>query len=498
MGKKTQNLPMTEDERELLESWIRAKTAPQRVVFRAQICLFAADGLPATEIAERLKTSRPTVLLWRKRFQEQGPEGLTKDAPRGPSSRKLDPEVREAIVQATLNSTPLDAPHWTTRTLAKALGVSNATVARIWKTLGAASRKKRSGKRQKDKPSESRFVEIAGVYLNPPVRAFALRLKRGSFQGSFGCSFSPSPLGERKLTQLRDSEIGCDSCLSESLKLLNSVVTGHSDLDGATAGLWSFVQELESNTSDGSELHLFLEDADSVRHLADNELGALPNICVQIVPREYFSGHGIQELLDGPAEDRRDSSAAGVPDLVAAVDAYIRGRNGLGPFLWFKRPTALEGPELCKVILETLRHLTELSASMAWQYFNRPHLTLNKEEAMNWKPKLESWFAAAAFAEEGEHKTALEIAEISIPETREAVSILPSFSTAFAAAAFAEENCHEYAAEILTGVARKASFLETVGLRHAKVFYGIADYQESFVEAIGLAGVRLKYLTVTM
>ncbi|AFM27076.1 helix-turn-helix domain-containing protein [Desulfomonile tiedjei] len=494
MGKKTQNLPMTADERELLESWIRAKTTPQRVVFRAQICLFAADGLPATEIADRMKTSRPTVLLWRKRFQEQGPEGLTKDAPRGPSSRKLDPEVREAIVQATLNSTPLDAPHWTTRTLAKALGVSNATVARIWKTLGAASRKKRGGKRQKEKPSESRFVEIAGVYLNPPVRAFALKLERGSFQKSFGCSFSP----EKKSTQLRDSAIGCDSCLSESLKLLNSVVTGHSDLDAATAGLWSFVHQLESNISDGGELHLFLEDADSVKYLVDNGLGALPNICVQIVPRGYLSGHDIQELLDGTAGNKRDSSAAGVSDLVAAVDAYIREQNGSGPFLWSKKPNILEGPELCKVILETLRHLTELSASMAWQYFNRPHFALNKEEAMNWKPKLESWFAAAAFAEEGEHKTALQIAETPIPETREAVSILPSLSTAFAAAAFAEENCHEYAAEILAGVARKASFLETVGLQHAKVFYGIAHYQESFVEAVGLSGVRLKYLTVTM
>jgi transposase len=497
MGKKTQNLPMTVDERELLESWIRAKTTPQRVVFRAQICLFAAEGLPATEIADRMKTSRPTVLLWRKRFQEQGPEGLTKDAPRGPSSRKLDPEIREAIVQATLNSTPTDAPHWTTRTLAKALGVSNATVARIWKTLGAASRKKRTGKRQKDKPSESRFVEIAGVYLNPPVRAFALKLERGSFQKSAGCSFSPTHPRQEELRQLRDSGAGCDSCLSESLKLLNSVVAADRDSDGATAGLQSFVQQLESNSRDGSELHLFLEDMDTVKHLVDNRFGMSTNICIQMVPRGYLSGQGIHALLEGTTENKY-SSAAGVSDLVAAVDAYIRGQSSTGPFLWLRRPSVLEGPELCKVILETLRHLTELSASMAWQYFNRPHFAHNKEEAMNWKPKLESWFAAAAFAEEGEHKTAIQIAETPIPEVREAVSILPSFNTAFAAAAFAEENCHEYASEILSGVSRRASFLDAVGLRHAKVFYGIANCEESFVEAVGLAGVRLKYLTISM
>ena len=288
MGKKTQNLPMTVDERELLESWIRAKTTPQRVAFRAQICLFAADGMSATEIADRMKTSRPTVLLWRKRFQEQGPEGLTKDAPRGPSSRKLDPEIREAIVQATLNSTPPDAPHWTTRTLAKALGVSNATVARIWKTLGAASRKKRTGKRQKDKPSESRFVEIAGVYLNPPVRALALKLVRGSFQRSVGCSLSPTYPRQEELRQLRDSRTGCDSCLSESLKLLNSVVAADRDSDGATAGLQSFVQQLESNTRDGSELHLFLEDMDTVKHLVDNRFGISTDICIQTVSGVSF------------------------------------------------------------------------------------------------------------------------------------------------------------------------------------------------------------------
>ena len=81
MGKKTRPLSLTEEQRNRLETWVRAKTTPQRVAFRAQICLLSAEGLSDTEIANRMNTSRPTVLVWKRRFEEEGPDSLAKDAP---------------------------------------------------------------------------------------------------------------------------------------------------------------------------------------------------------------------------------------------------------------------------------------------------------------------------------------------------------------------------------------------------------------------------------
>jgi len=81
MWKPANKLTMTEEQCTTLKAWVRAKTSPQRTVLRARICLLAAEGLPNGVIAKNLKTSRPTVLQWRKRFEQKGPEGLAEDAP---------------------------------------------------------------------------------------------------------------------------------------------------------------------------------------------------------------------------------------------------------------------------------------------------------------------------------------------------------------------------------------------------------------------------------
>ncbi len=145
MARKAIPLNMSRNQRKLLETWVRAKTIPQRVFFRARICLLAADGLSNTAIAQELNTCRPTVLLWKKRFEKQGPDGLTKDAPRGPSPKKIAHEKVRAIMEATLYTDPPNGNRWTTRTLAEVQGVSNATVARIWKAHGYKPHRKKTG-----------------------------------------------------------------------------------------------------------------------------------------------------------------------------------------------------------------------------------------------------------------------------------------------------------------------------------------------------------------
>jgi hypothetical protein len=140
--------------------------------------------------------------------------------------------------------------------------------------------------------------------------------------------------------------------------------------------------------------------------------------------------------------------------------------------------------------------MAALIVSRGWTNKGNAHSA--EEELMNWKQKLESWFAAVAFAEEGEHKTALDIAATPIPEPSESVKILPSFSATFAAVAFAEENCHDYAAEILFGVKRTNSFLDMIGLGNVRVWYGTAHVEESFAEAVGLVGARYRLMTIRL
>src|SRR3970040_384769 len=100
MWKPANFLPMTAEQKKTVEAWIRARTTPQRIVMRSRICLLAGEGKSNSAIARQLGTSRPSVLLWRKRFEKAGPSGLSEDAPHGLSGRRLSAKKVRAIVEA--------------------------------------------------------------------------------------------------------------------------------------------------------------------------------------------------------------------------------------------------------------------------------------------------------------------------------------------------------------------------------------------------------------
>ena len=124
-------IELSEDERARLESWSRRRTTAQALALRSRIVLAAADGLSNSEIAEQLSISRPTVTKWRNRFGEWRLEGLL-DEPRPGRPRTVTDDQVERIVITTLESKPKDATHWSTRSLAGHLGVTQNAVWRTW------------------------------------------------------------------------------------------------------------------------------------------------------------------------------------------------------------------------------------------------------------------------------------------------------------------------------------------------------------------------------
>jgi len=133
MSRRAEPIFLSDQERATLQTWARARTQPQRLVQRAQIILLAADGVESQQIAHQVGTSRRTVQLWRERFLALRTSGLEKDAPRPGRVPAISDKKRAAIVEARLHSQPPHATHWSTRRMAKAQGVSEATVRRIWK-----------------------------------------------------------------------------------------------------------------------------------------------------------------------------------------------------------------------------------------------------------------------------------------------------------------------------------------------------------------------------
>ncbi len=124
------------DERQFLEKCAKGRRTSARLVLRAKIILLAAEGTENQQIAERLDTSRQTVGLWRQRYVEMGRQGIEKDAPRGGRPNDARRAAEKRIIETTTEKKPRKATQWSTRTLAKKLGVSRSMVHRVWQANG--------------------------------------------------------------------------------------------------------------------------------------------------------------------------------------------------------------------------------------------------------------------------------------------------------------------------------------------------------------------------
>jgi transposase len=166
-------IELSEDERSQLESWARRRSSAQALAQRSRIVLLAAEGLTNTAIAERLGVYRPMVTKWRSRFAEHRLDGLT-DEPRPGQPRKItDAKVEEVIVK-TLETTPRDATHWSTRSMAAEVGLNQTAVHRIWKAFGLQPHRRDAWKLSKDPQFIDKLRDVVGLYLNPPERAVVL------------------------------------------------------------------------------------------------------------------------------------------------------------------------------------------------------------------------------------------------------------------------------------------------------------------------------------
>ena len=141
---------------------------PQKIALRAKLILLASQGKANSVIAKTLGISRPTVLLWRKRFGLLGVPGMMKDAPRTGRKKALSSDKVAAVVEATLHSRPEGQTHWSVRSMARAQGISRMAVQRIWKLHQLQPHRVESFKLSNDKQFVAKLRDVVGLYMSPP------------------------------------------------------------------------------------------------------------------------------------------------------------------------------------------------------------------------------------------------------------------------------------------------------------------------------------------
>lgn len=174
MSKPAEPIQVSKQDRVFMEELVRSGNTPQKIVFRIAVVLGAADGCSNAQLVRDLATTKSSVLKWRARYLQAGLEGILEDAPRSGRKKTISAAKEAAIVEATLQTKPAQATHWSTRSMAEAQGVSDTTVHRIWKAHRLQPHRVKTFKFSRDPQFVEKVRDVVGLYLNPPEKALVL------------------------------------------------------------------------------------------------------------------------------------------------------------------------------------------------------------------------------------------------------------------------------------------------------------------------------------
>jgi transposase len=359
MWKAADSLPMTDEQRMTLETWVKAGTTPQRTVMRARICLMAAEGKSNNAIAGELGVSRPTAILWRRRFKEEGCPGISCDAPHGLSPRRLDPGKEKSIVEATLQTKPAGATQWSTRSMARAQGVGKSTVQRIWDAHGLQPHRIETFKLSKDKHFVEKLTDVVGVYLNPPDKAVVLCIDEKSQIQALNRTQPGLPMKRGRCgTMTHDYKRNGTTCLFAALNVLEGKVIGSCFPRHRHVEFLKFLRTVDRQISRKLDIHAILDNYGTHTHpRVRTWLTNHPRFHLHFVPTSSSWLNLVERWFAEITRRRiRRGSFNSTQELIQAIHEYIQINNeNPKPFVWTKKADAiLDKVSRCKAVIGTL------------------------------------------------------------------------------------------------------------------------------------------------
>jgi transposase len=329
---------LSEDHRAVLERWVAAQKTPQSVAVRARIVLAASEGKSNSAIARQLGVSRPTVIMWRERFAQGGPTALSETKPGRGRKRTISAAKVRTIVQATTQSSPAGETHWSCRSMAKAQGVSPATVQRIWDAHGLKPHRVRSFKLSNDPRFSEKLTDVVGLYLNPPEKALVLCVDEKSQIQALDRTQASLPMKPgRAGTMTHDYKRNGTTTLFAALNTLDGSVIGQCLPRHRHQEFLKFLRTLDREFPGDIELHLIVDDYRTHKHDNVNQwLAKHPRFDLHFTPTSSswlnLVERWFRELTDKAI---RRGVFHSVPDLIAAIERYLAAYNqDPTPFVW--------------------------------------------------------------------------------------------------------------------------------------------------------------------
>src|SRR6266849_1607874 len=260
-------ITLTVKDRTTLEQQARARALPARVVERSRIVLLAADGKQDVEIADQLGISAKKAGRWRQRFLDAGLSAIEKDAPRSGRPAAITPKLVQQVIEKTTQSKPLNATHWSTRSMAQEMGISDSTVLRIWRAHGLKPHLVETFKVSNDPRFAEKLEAIVGLYLNPPEHALVLSVDEKSQIQALDRTQPGLPMKRgRGETMTHDYKRNGTATLFAALNTLDGSVISLCQERHRHQEWLKFLRLLDDATPDHKQLHLIVDNYATHKH----------------------------------------------------------------------------------------------------------------------------------------------------------------------------------------------------------------------------------------
>ena len=321
-----------------LKKLVRRGSVQARVHQRAQVVLLAAQGLKNKVIAREVHLDRRQVSLWRRRFLDGGVDALLQDAPRSGRPPVLTPEVESEIVRRTLHDKPLDATHWSTRTLAAQMGLGATSIRTVWQRNGLKPHRHKTFKLSRDPRFEDKLLDIVGLYVNPPEHALVLSCDEKSQIQALERTQRGLPMAHgHPATTTHDYKRHGTTTLFAALNTLDGSVISMCQPQHRHTEWLQFLRLIQRKTPRHLQLHLIVDNYATHTHPEVQAwLQSHPRFVMHYTPTSASWLNMVERFFRDITDKRiRHDSFASVPELELAIELYVAQHNANPkPFIW--------------------------------------------------------------------------------------------------------------------------------------------------------------------
>lgn len=338
-GRPLVPVTLTAAERDELERWKRRHTTAQALALRARIVLAAADGASNTDIAARLGVNGATVGKWRQRFLQRRTDGLL-DEPRPGAPRTVSDAQVEDVIARTLETTPPDATHWSTRSMARACGLSQSTVSRVWRAFGLQPHRAESFKLSTDPLFIEKVRDIVGLYLNPPDRALVLCVDEKTQVQALDRTQPLLPMRPGQVERRTHDYVrhGTTS-LFAALDVASGEVIGDCHRQHRSVEFRKFLDTIDAAVPADLDVHLIMDNYGTHKTaLIQRWLAKRPRYHVHFTPTSASWLNLVERFFaELTTKQLRRAAFRSTGDLERTIRRYLELRNGdPKPFAWHK------------------------------------------------------------------------------------------------------------------------------------------------------------------